>query len=682
MFSKILIANRGEIACRVIRTARAMGIRTVAVYSDADARAPHVRMADESVRIGPAAAAESYLKAELIIDACKATGAEAVHPGYGFLSERESFAKALKKAGIEFIGPPPKAIAAMGDKIESKKLAVAAGVSVVPGFIGEITDTEHAVEIAGGIGFPVMMKASAGGGGKGMRLAYSEADVREGFEATKREGLASFGDDRVFIEKFIEHPRHIEIQVLGDQHGTIVYLGERECSIQRRHQKVIEEAPSPFVTPEMRKAMGEQAVALAAAVGYYSAGTVELIVGADRSFYFLEMNTRLQVEHPVTEEVTGLDLVEQMIRVAAGEKLSFSQDEVKLDGWAIESRVYAEDPYRGFLPSTGRLTTYRPPVSSSDRSSRAQSRDGVSTSLDTNGVRIRIDDGVTEGGEVSMFYDPMIAKLISWAPTREAAIDAQVEALDAFQIGGISDNVDFLSALLQHPRFRAGELTTGFIAEEYPDGFQGAPADDELLRDLAAIAALVALTHATRAALIDHQLGEPEFPDSTQIVRLAGKDHEVDVNPYDGGTLVSVDGGDEVDVIGDWSPGQPLLVVDLDERRRVVQVARQGREWLLTTRGAAHKVAVMPRHVAELTRHMIEKVPPDLSRFLLAPMPGLLTRLEVKAGDTVEAGQPIAVVEAMKMENILRAVKAGGVKSVSAGVGESLSVDQVIVEFE
>ena len=682
MFSKILIANRGEIACRVIRTARAMGIRTVAVYSDADARAPHVRMADESVRIGPAAAAESYLKAELIINACKATGAEAVHPGYGFLSERESFAKALKKAGIEFIGPPPKAIAAMGDKIESKKLAVAAGVSVVPGFIGEITDTEHAVEIAGGIGFPVMMKASAGGGGKGMRLAYSEADVREGFEATKREGLASFGDDRVFIEKFIEHPRHIEIQVLGDQHGTIVYLGERECSIQRRHQKVIEEAPSPFVTPEMRKAMGEQAVALAAAVGYYSAGTVELIVGADRSFYFLEMNTRLQVEHPVTEEVTGLDLVEQMIRVAAGEKLSFSQDEVKLDGWAIESRVYAEDPYRGFLPSTGRLTTYRPPVSSSDRSSRAQSRDGVSTSLDTNGVRIRIDDGVTEGGEVSMFYDPMIAKLISWAPTREAAIDAQVEALDAFQIGGISDNVDFLSALLQHPRFRAGELTTGFIAEEYPDGFQGAPADDELLRDLAAIAALVALTHATRAALIDHQLGEPEFPDSTQIVRLAGKDHEVDVNPYDGGTLVSVDGGDEVDVIGDWSPGQPLLVVDLDERRRVVQVARQGREWLLTTRGAAHKVAVMPRHVAELTRHMIEKVPPDLSRFLLAPMPGLLTRLEVKAGDTVEAGQPIAVVEAMKMENILRAVKAGGVKSVSAGVGESLSVDQVIVEFE
>ena len=689
MFKKILIANRGEIACRVIRTAKAMGIATVAVYSDADARAPHVRMADESVRIGPAAAAESYLKAELIIDACKATGAEAVHPGYGFLSERASFVEALSAAGIAFIGPPANAIAAMGDKIESKKLAVAAGVSVVPGFIGEITGTEHAVEIAAGIGYPVMMKASAGGGGKGMRLAYSEADVREGFEATKREGLASFGDDRVFIEKFILDPRHIEIQILGDQHGTILYLGERECSIQRRHQKVIEEAPSPFVTPEMRKAMGEQAVALAAAVGYYSAGTVELIVGADRSFYFLEMNTRLQVEHPVTEEVTGIDLVEQMIRVAAGEKLSFGQDDVKLDGWAIESRVYAEDPYRGFLPSTGRLTTYVPPVTSS-APAKAGALAGKGAALEPvlrpspehEPARIRVDDGVIEGGEVSMFYDPMIAKLISWAPTREAAIDAQVEALDAFQIGGISDNVDFLSALLQHPRFRAGELTTGFIAEEYPDGFQGAPADELLLRDLAAIAALVALTHATRAALIDHQLGEPEFPDSTQIVRIAKRDYEVDVSPYDGGTLASVDGGDEVDVVGDWSPGQPLLMVDMDERRRVVQVARGGREWLLTTRGAAHKVAVMPRHVAELTRHMIEKVPPDLSRFLLAPMPGLLTRLEVKAGDKVEAGQPVAVVEAMKMENILRAAKAGAVKSVSAGVGDSLAVDQLIVEFE
>src|SRR3954465_15256653 len=481
MFSKVLIANRGEIACRVIRTAKKMGIKTVAVYSDADARAPHVRMADESVRLGPPPASESYLNAELIITACKETGAEAVHPGYGFLSERESFARALADAGIAFIGPPPNAIGAMGDKIESKKLAKQAGVNVVPGFLGDIATTEDAVRIAGEIGYPGMMKASAGGGGKGMRLAWSEQDVREGFEATKREGLASFGDDRVFIEKFIEHPRHIEIQVMGDQHGNLVYLGERECSVQRRHQKVAEEAPSPFVTPEMRKAMGEQAVALARAVGYYSAGTVELIVsGADptgKSFYFLEMNTRLQVEHPVTEEITGLDLVEQMIRVAAGEKLTFGQDEVQLKGWSVETRVYAEDPYRGFLPSTGRLVRYRPPGEAHDQSGCT-----------------RVDDGVFEGGEVSIFYDPMIAKLVTWAPTREAAIDLQVEALDRFRIEGIGHNVDFLSALMQHPRFRAGALTTGFIAEEYPEGFHGAPADDILIEDLAVLAAFVAVT--------------------------------------------------------------------------------------------------------------------------------------------------------------------------------------------
>jgi propionyl-CoA carboxylase alpha chain len=669
MFKKILIANRGEIACRVIRTARRMGIKTVAVYSDADARAPHVRMADETVRLGPAPAAESYLKAELIIDACKATGAEAVHPGYGFLSERTSFAEALEKAGIAFIGPPPNAIAAMGDKIESKKLAKQAGVNVVPGYLGEIADTDEAVKIAKEIGFPVMMKASAGGGGKGMRLAYNEKDVREGFEATKREGLASFGDDRVFIEKFIEDPRHIEIQVLGDKHGNILYLNERECSIQRRHQKVIEEAPSPFVSPEMRKAMGEQCVALARAVGYHSAGTVELIVsGADKtgeSFYFLEMNTRLQVEHPVTEEVTGLDLVEQMIRVAAGEKLAFTQDDVKLNGWSIEARVYAEDPYRGFLPSTGRLTTYRPP---------AEHRNGDSV--------IRVDDGVAEGGEISMFYDPMIAKLISWAPTRDEAIEEAVQALDAFQLSGISDNVDFLSALLQHPRFKAGNLTTGFIAEEYPEGFHGAPADDQLMVDLAALAAIVELTVETRAALIDGQLGDPVFPEAVQVVRIGKRDFTVAIAPYDGGNLAIVDGGEAIDVVGDWSPGDKLLVADLDGRSRIVQVAKKGRGWTLTTRGAAHAVQVMPRHIAELAQHMIEKVPPDMSRFLLAPMPGLLTRLEVKAGDTVEAGQPVAVVEAMKMENILRAEKAATVKSTAAKAGDSLAVDQVIVEFE
>jgi propionyl-CoA carboxylase alpha chain len=694
VFKKILIANRGEIACRVIRTAKRMGIKTVAVYSDADARAPHVKLADESVRLGPAPAAESYLKAELIIDACKATGAEAVHPGYGFLSERTSFAEALDKASITFIGPPPKAIAAMGDKIESKKIARDAGVNVVPGYLDDIATTAEAVKIAKDIGFPVMMKASAGGGGKGMRLAYNEKDVREGFEATKREGLSSFGDDRVFIEKFIEDPRHIEIQVLGDQHGNILYLGERECSIQRRHQKVIEEAPSPFVSPAMRKAMGEQAVALARAVGYYSAGTVELIVsGKDpsgKSFYFLEMNTRLQVEHPVTEEVTGLDLVELMIRVAAGEKLAIKQKDVKLNGWAIESRVYAEDPYRGFLPSTGRLTTYRPPAASG-APAEAGALAGKGSARDPaflpsqehkNAPRVRVDDGVVEGGEVSMFYDPMIAKLITWAPTRDGAADAQVRALDAFELDGVSDNIDFLSALLQHPRFRSGELTTAFIAEEYPEGFHGAPADEELMVDLAALAGIAELTLETRAALIDGQLGEPVFPEGTQTVRMGKTDFRVTIAPYDGGNLAIVDDNEAIDVIGDWSPGIPLMVADMDGRKRVVQVAKKGRGWTLTTRGARHDVLVMPRHIAELSRHMIEKVPPDLSRFLLAPMPGLLTRLEVKAGDKVEAGQPIAVVEAMKMENILRATKSTTVKATPAKAGDSLAVDQVIVEFE
>jgi len=693
MFKKILIANRGEIACRVIRTARRMGIKTVAVYSDADARAPHVKMADEAVRLGPPPASESYLKAELIIDACKATGAEAVHPGYGFLSERESFAKALAKAGIAFIGPPPKAIAAMGDKIESKKLAQKAGVNVVPGYLGDIATTDEAVRIAKDIGYPVMMKASAGGGGKGMRLAWNENDVREGFESVKREGLNSFGDDRVFIEKFIEQPRHIEIQLLGDQHGNILYLNERECSIQRRHQKVVEEAPSPFVTPEMRKAMGEQAVALARAVGYYSAGTVELIVnGADtsgKSFYFLEMNTRLQVEHPVTEEITGLDLVEQMIRVAAGEKLAFTQGDVKLDGWAVETRVYAEDPYRGFLPSTGRLVRYRPPVQTGPViASEAKQSSGAKTGLPrpsgarNDEVRVRVDDGVAEGGEVSMFYDPMIAKLITWAPTRDAAIDAQVDALDQFVIDGISDNVDFLSALMQHPRFRSGEITTGFIAEEYPEGFEGAPVDAQLIADVAVIAGMVAVTTDERAAEIDGQLGPPNHPLCERVVCFGGREHRVRIKPYKGGTLALLDGGDLIDIVGRWVPGQRLLSVVIDGRRRTVQVRRIGRNWELQTRGASHRVQVLPPHVADLSKHMIEKVPPDLSRLLLAPMPGLLTRLDVAVGDKVEPGQPVAVMEAMKMENILRAGRAATVKATPAKPGDSLAVDQIIVEFE
>jgi propionyl-CoA carboxylase alpha chain len=670
MFKKILVANRGEIACRVIRTARRMGIKTVAVYSDADARAPHVKMADEAVRLGPPPASESYLKAELIIDACKATGAEAVHPGYGFLSERESFAKALQKAGITFIGPPPKAIAAMGDKIESKKLARDAGVNVVPGWLDDIATTEDALKIAKDIGFPVMVKASAGGGGKGMRLAWNEKDVREGFDSVKREGLNSFGDDRVFIEKFIEQPRHIEIQLLGDQHGNILYLNERECSIQRRHQKVVEEAPSPFVTPEMRKAMGEQAVALARAVGYYSAGTVELIVsGADptgESFYFLEMNTRLQVEHPVTEEITGLDLVEQMIRVAAGEKLAFTQDDVKLDGWSVETRVYAEDPYRSFLPSTGRLIRYQPPKQARDKD-----------------LVVRVDDGVQEGGEISIYYDPMIAKLITWAPTRLEAIDTQVDALDQFVIDGISDNVDFLSALMQHPRFRDGNITTGFIAEEYPDGFHGAPADPQLIADLAVIAGMVAVITDERAAEISDQLGpDLHFP-CERVVRIdKGAEHKVRIKPYQGGTLALLDGGDLIDIVGRWVPGQRLLTVLVDGRKRIVQIRRAGRGWELQTHGATHKVQVLPPHVADLSKHMLDKPPPDLSRLLLAPMPGLLTRLDIAVGDKVEPGQSIAVMEAMKMENILRAPKAATVKATPAKAGDSLAVDQVIVEFE
>ena len=699
MFKKILIANRGEIACRIIKTARRMGIATVAVYSDADARAPFVAMADEAVHIGPSPAAQSYLLAEKIIAACKETSAEAVHPGYGFLSERTSFAEALAAEGIAFIGPPVNAIAAMGDKIESKKLAMAAGVNVVPGYVGEIDDTEHAVRIAGEIGYPVMMKASAGGGGKGMRLAYSEADVREGFEATKREGLASFGDDRVFIEKFILNPRHIEIQILGDQHGNILYLNERECSIQRRHQKVVEEAPSPFVTPKMRQAMGEQCVALARAVGYYSAGTVELIVsGADpsgESFYFLEMNTRLQVEHPVTECITGIDLVEQMIRVAAGEKLGFAQDEVKLDGWAVENRVYAEDPYRGFLPSTGRLVRYNPPQSSPARGGGPRSGGGGSPHMQSSTIAsplhhpsdgpppragedlVRVDDGVTEGGEVSRFYDPMIAKLITWAPTRLEAIDAQITALDQFEIDGVGHNIDFLSAIMQHPRFRSGEITTGFIAEEYPDGFRGSPASDELLRGLAAVAAGNAFTLDARARKVDGQLGGGTPSPVQWQVRIGGHDHDVTLG--DGHAMVD---GHRVEGTCDWQPGARMAHATVNGQAISVKVARKNGEWLLTTRGASHKVRVLPAHIAPLAAHMIEKIPPDLSKFLLSPMPGLLTTLHVAQGDKVEAGQPLAVIEAMKMENILRAEKAGTVKSIEAEQGDSLAVDQVILELE
>jgi len=671
MFKKILIANRGEIACRVIKTARRMNIATVAVYSDADARAPFVQMADEAVHIGPSPAAESYLIPEKIIAACKETGAEAVHPGYGFLSERTSFAEALAAEGIAFIGPPVNAIAAMGDKIESKKLAKEAGVNVVPGFVGEIRDTEHAVEISAEIGYPVMMKASAGGGGKGMRLAYSEKDVREGFEATKREGLNSFGDDRVFIEKFILNPRHIEIQILGDQHGNILYLNERECSIQRRHQKVVEEAPSPFVAPKMRKAMGEQCVALARAVNYFSAGTVELIVsGADptgESFYFLEMNTRLQVEHPVTEAITGIDLVEQMIRVAYGDKLSITQDDIGINGWAIENRVYAEDPYRGFLPSIGRLVRYDPPEAV------AHQEPVVGTPTD---AYVRVDDGVTEGGEVSMFYDPMIAKLITWGKTRDEAADLQVQALDKFVVEGPGHNIDFLSALMQHPRFRSGELTTGFIAEEYPEGFEGAAVDEQLLKVVAALAAKMEFTSQEHANQVSGRIyGTP--PVSTDWI-VWNQAEQYTVSLGDGQVTVN---GEAFDIDCDWQPGAVQADVKAAGLSLGVQVSRTRNGWSATTRGHRHVLRVLPARLAPYASHMIEKVPPDTSNLLLCPMPGLLVSLHVAEGDNVEPGQQLATVEAMKMENILRAEKSGTIEKIEAKVGDSLEVDGIILRL-
>ena len=694
MFSKILIANRGEIACRVITTARRMGIATVAVYSDADARAPFVRMADEAVYIGPSPASESYLVADKIIGAAKQTGAEAIHPGYGFLSERASFVEQLEKEGLTFIGPPANAIAAMGDKIESKKLAKKAGVNVVPGFVGEIEDTDHAVSISGDIGYPVMMKASAGGGGKGMRLAYSEQDVREGFEATKREGLNSFGDDRVFIEKFIEDPRHIEIQILGDKHGNIVYLNERECSIQRRHQKVVEEAPSPFVTPDMRRKMGEQCVALSRAVDYHSAGTVELIVsGKDPtgdSFYFLEMNTRLQVEHPVTEAITGIDLVEQMIRVAAGEKLPFTQEDIGIEGWAIENRVYAEDPYRGFLPSIGRLVRYRPPEAQTHQGPlllrQAQDERTSETGMKpahpepvegrANGY-VRLDDGVAEGGEVSMFYDPMIAKLVTWGETRDEAADLQVQALDAFRIEGLGHNVDFLSAIMQHPRFRRGDLTTGFIAEEYPDGFQGAAASDNLRRALAAVGGVIATVDADRARRISDQLNGPLHPPGDWTVRIADQDYEIVLEE----DAITVD-GDRVEVSFDYTPGDRTIEVELGDETLTIQLAITRTGYDITTRGGTHRLRILPARLAHLADHMIEKVPPDLSKLLICPMPGLLVKLHVGKGEEVQPGQPLATVEAMKMENILRAQKQATVSKINASEGDSLAVDEVILELE
>ncbi len=655
MFKKILIANRGEIACRIMKTATRLGIKTVAVYSDADARALHADMADERVHIGPAAAAHSYLDIEKIIAACKSTGAEAVHPGYGFLSERSVFAKALAQSGIVFIGPNAHAIDAMGDKIESKKAAAAAGVSTVPGHMGIIEGEDEALRIARDIGYPVMIKASAGGGGKGMRIAQSDADVRDGFARAKSEAKSSFGDDRMFIEKFITNPRHIEIQVLGDKHGNVIHLGERECSIQRRNQKVIEEAPSPLLDEKTRKIMGEQAVALAKAVGYDSAGTVEFVAAQDRSFYFLEMNTRLQVEHPVTELITGVDLVEQMIRVAAGEKLSLSQGDVKLKGWAVESRIYAEDPYRNFLPSTGRLVQYRPPGESHN-----------------DGITVRNDTGVFEGGEISIWYDPMIAKLCTHAPTRLAAIKAMGEALDHFVVDGIQHNIPFVAAIMENRRWQAGELSTGFIAEEFPDGFKGAALDERNALKLAGVAVVLDHIENCRKRQISGQLNGRDVKFSMlREVRLNAQWQSLTVT-------------DEIEAAArasEWRPGLPLISLVIAGGAMTVQVKRLLNGYQLAWRGIGVTAHVFTPREAALARLMPARKLADTSRKLLCPMPGLVIAIAVTEGQEVKAGEALAIVEAMKMENILRAERDVTVKKINAKKGDSLNVDATIMEF-
>jgi propionyl-CoA carboxylase alpha chain len=662
MFKKILIANRGEIACRVIKTAQKLGIKTVAVFSEADRNARHVELADEAVFIGPAPSKESYLVADRIIAACKQTGAQAVHPGYGFLSENEAFAKRVEDEGIVFIGPKHYSIAAMGDKIASKKLALEARVNTIPGHNEAIDTADEAVEIARRIGYPIMIKASAGGGGKGLRVAYDDAQAREGYTSCRNEARNAFGDDRVFIEKFVEEPRHIEIQVLGDAHGNAVYLWERECSIQRRHQKVIEEAPSPFLDEKTRKAMGEQAVALAKAVKYQSAGTVEFVVGKDRSFYFLEMNTRLQVEHPVTEMITGLDLVELMIRVAAGEKLPFGQADIKRNGWAMECRINAEDPFRGFLPSTGRLVRFAPPAQI----------DG----------QVRVDTGVYEGGEISTYYDSMIAKLITHGTTRDQAIARMREALDAFVIRGIASNVPFQAALMQHPRFVSGRFNTGFIAEEYPKGFR---AEDVVHDDPAlfvCVAGAIQRSYLARSASIAGQLPGHEYtPEDHLVVLIGDATHAVRVTPVGGGFSVHY-GEEAYQVQTTWSHGQPLFKGTVNGTPVCMQLERRGVRYRLSHAGSRVEAMVLSRRGAELQALMPHKAPPDLSKFLLSPMPGLLTEVAVAKGQEVKAGDKLAVIEAMKMENVLKAEQDGVVADVLSKAGESLAVDQAILKFE
>ncbi len=665
MFKKILIANRGEIACRVIKTAKKMGIQTVAIYSDADRNALHVKMADEAVHIGPAPANQSYIVIDKVMDAIKQTGAEAVHPGYGFLSENSKFAEALEAAGVAFIGPPKGAIEAMGDKITSKKLAKEANVSTVPGFMGLIDDAEHAVKISNEVGYPVMIKASAGGGGKGMRIAWNDEEAREGFQSSKNEAANSFGDDRIFIEKFVTQPRHIEIQVLCDKHGNGVYLHERECSIQRRNQKVIEEAPSPFLDEETRAAMGKQSVALAQAVDYSSAGTVEFIVDGDRNFYFLEMNTRLQVEHPVTELITGVDLVEQMIRVAYGETLPMKQEDLKINGWAMESRLYAEDPYRGFLPSIGRLTRYRPPAEEA-----------------TPTRAVRNDTGVFEGGEISMYYDPMIAKLCTWAPNRADAIEEMRLALDAFEVEGIGHNLPFLAAVYDHPKFTSGNMTTAFIEEEYPEGFEGVTLPDEDINRIAAAAAAMHRVAEIRRSRISGRMDNHErVVGGDWVVRLQDQSLEATVAADKDGATIGI-GDDVFRVESDWTPGQPLAKLMVDGKPLVLKISKLPGGFRIRYRGADMPVNVYTPRQAELAALMPEKVAADTSKLLLCPMPGLIVTVNVEVGDEIQEGQALCTVEAMKMENILRAEKKCVVSKINAAAGDNLAVDDVIMEFE
>ena len=666
MFNKILIANRGEIACRVIKTAKQMGIKTVAVFSDADRNALHVQMADEAVNIGPPPANQSYIDIEKVISAVKKTNAQAVHPGYGFLSENAKFAKSLSDIGVTFIGPPENAIESMGDKITSKKIAQEAGVNTVPGYMGVIKDEDEALSISEKIGYPVMIKASAGGGGKGMRIAWNDSEVKEGFQSSKNEAASSFGDDRIFIEKFVTQPRHIEIQVLADTKGNCIYLGERECSIQRRNQKVVEEAPSSFLDEKTRRKMGEQACNLAKAVGYSSAGTVEFIVDKDKNFYFLEMNTRLQVEHPVTELITGIDLVEQMILVAIGKPLSITQKDIKLTGWAIESRLYAEDPYRNFLPSIGRLTRYRPPAEIKDKHSI-----------------VRNDTGVYEGGEISMYYDPMIAKLCTWAPDRAKAIEQMRIALDRFEVEGIGHNLPFLSAVMDHKKFISGKITTAFIAEEYSEGFNGVDLNDDEIKDLAACAAAMNRVAEIRRTKISGRMDNHERRVGDDwVVQIAGKVFFVNVLADTAGANVIFEDEKSIRISGDWLPGKKLANMTAGDKNLVIKINKITGGFRMRTRGADLKVLVRTPRQAELSKHMQEKLPPDTSKMLLCPMPGLLVKIDVEIGQEVQEGQPLCTVEAMKMENILRAERTGTIAKINSNVGDSLAVDDVILEFD